>query len=128
MLVNVQSFAVSCGVRCGAMALMDSAGPMAGMGHCHGMGQDMGSDAASRPPASHGTVFAAIPSQLCVSHICKSDWALQNRAGREAGLSHLPVIVLSVAVKPIADLSRRNNAGGRQLIPAFDPIVSILRI
>ena len=122
LLVSVQAFASACDVRCGAMALMDSAGPMASMTHCQGM--------ASRPIAGHEAVDTATPFQACVSHICKNDLVLQSRAVQEFGLSSLVVSVLSAATIPIpiAASVRWKSARSTHNIPTFDPLISSLRV
>jgi hypothetical protein len=122
LLVSVQAFASACDVRCGAMALMGSAGPMVGMAHCQGM--------ASQPRADQEAVNTAPPSQPCASHICKNDWALQSRAVHEFGLSSLPVTALSAVTVslPVATSLRWKADRSTHNIPAFDPIISSLRV
>ncbi len=122
LLVSMQAFASACDVRCGAMALMDSAGPMVGMAHCQGT--------ASRPLAGHEGVNTATPSQPCTSHICKNDWALQSRAVYEFGLSSLCVTVLNAATRPIpiATSLRWKTDRSTHNIPTFDPIISSFRV
>ena len=120
LLVSIQAFAAACDVRCGAMALMDSAGPMAGMAHCQGMAS----------LAGHEAVNTVTASQPCASHICKNDWALQSRAVREFGLSSLPVAVLSAVTGslPVAASLRWKTDRSTYNIPTFDPIISSLRV
>lgn len=122
LLVTMQAFASACDVRCGTMALMDSAGPMVGMAHCEGM--------ASRPLAGHVAVATATPSHPCVSHICKNDWALESRVVHEFGLSSLPVTVPSVATGPlpVATSFQWKTDRSTHNIPTFDPILSSLRV
>ncbi len=122
LLVSMQAFASACNVRCGVMALMDSAGPMVGMAHCQGM--------ASRPLPGHKAVDTAAPSKPYTSHICKNDWALQSRAVHEFGLSTLPVTVLSAATRPIpiaASLRWKTNRSTHS-IQTFDSLISSLRV
>jgi len=122
LLVSMQAFASACDIRCGTMALMDSAGPMVGMAHCQGM--------ASRPLAGHEAVDTATPSQPCTSHICKNDWSLQSRVVHELGLSSLPVTVLSVVTLslPVATSLRWKTDRSTHNIPTFDPIILSLRV
>ena len=122
LLVSMQAFASACDIRCGAMALMESAGHMVGMAHCQGM--------AFRPIAGHEAVDTAAPSQPCASHICKNDWALQSRAAHELGLSSLPVTVLSAVTEPlpVATSLRWKTDRSTHNIPTFDPILSSLRV
>ena len=122
LLVSMQAFASACDVRCGAMTLMDSAGPMVGMAHCQGM--------ASRPLPGHEAVDTAAPSQPCASHICKNDWTLQNRAVHEFGLSTLCVTVLNAAIRPIpiAASVRWKAKRSTHRIQRFDPLISSLRV
>ena len=122
LLVSMQAFASACDVRCGAMALMDSAGPMVGMAHCQGM--------ASQPRADQEAVNTATPSHPCASHICGSDWALQSRAVYEFDLPSLPVAVLSAvtASLPVAASLRWKTDRSTYNIPTFDPIISSLRV
>ncbi|MHB2006580.1 MAG: hypothetical protein ACYDBH_01295 [Acidobacteriaceae bacterium] len=122
LLVSMQAFASACDVRCGAMALMGSAGPMVGMAHCQGM--------ASRPLPGHEAVDTAAPSQPCTSHICKNDLAVQSRALHEFGLSTLPVTVLGAATIPIpiAGSLRWKANRSTHSIQTFDPLISSLRV
>ncbi len=122
LLVSMQAFASACDVRCGAMALMDSAGRMVGMARC----QDM----ASQPRGDQEAVNTATPSQPCASHICGNDWALQNRAVYEFGLSPLPVRVLSAVTLslPVATSLRWKTDRSTHNIATFDPIISSLRV
>ena len=122
LLVSVQAFASACDVRCGAMALMDPAGPMVGMEHCQGM--------ASQPRADYEAVDTATPSQPCAGHICQNDWLLLSRITYEFSLSSLPATVLSVATPflPVVSSLRWKTDRSTHNIPTFDPIISSLRV
>ena len=122
LLVSVQAFASTCDVRCGAMALTGSAGQTVSMAHCQGM--------ASSSLAGHEAVDTATPSQPCTSHICKNDWLLLSRTTYEFGPSSEPATVLSVAIPfvPVVSSLQRKTNRWTHSIPAFDPILSRLRV
>jgi hypothetical protein len=123
VLVSVQAFAATCDVQCGAMAMMESASHMSGMSDCPGM--------ASQTLPGQQTVAAVAPPQLCDSHICKDDWTfLQNPDVYELSITSLPlalpgntVIALEIA-RPVQFKTDRSP----HPIPAFDPLISSLRV
>ena len=120
LLVSVQAFASACDVRCGTMALMGSS--MVGMDHCQGM--------ASQTVSDDAAAYTVMPSQPCASHICKNDWSLLSRATYEFGLSSQPATVLSVAIPfvPVVSSLQWKTDRWTHSIPAFDPILSRLRV
>jgi hypothetical protein len=123
LLVSVQAFASACDVRCGAMALMGgSAGPRVGMAHCQGM--------ASQTVSDDAAAYTVMPSQPCASHICKNDWLLLSRTTYEFGPSSQPATVLSVAIPfvPVVSSLQWKTDRWTHSIPAFDPILSRLRV
>lgn len=122
LLVSVQAFASACDVRCEAMALMGSPGPMVGMDHCPGMASDAvtGDSGSSK----------VRPPQPCADHICKNDWSLLSRAEYEFGLlSPLVAAVSSVPRNLPIEASLRWKADrSSHNIPNFDPLLSCLRV
>jgi hypothetical protein len=123
LLVSVQAFAAACDVRCGAIASADSASHMTGMAHCHGM--------ASQPLPTQQSVVSLMSSQPCASHICKNDWTfLQNPVVHELGISPLSLAVLGHAVIPVKIARPLQFKPDRSThsIPAYDPIISSLRV
>lgn len=123
VLVSVQAFAATCDVRCGAMAMMESASHTSGMSDCPRM--------ASQTLPGQQAVATVAPPQLCDSHICKGDWTfLQNSDVHESSISSLPlalpgntVIALEIAY-PLQYKTDRSPHS----IPAFDPLISSLRV
>ncbi len=123
VLVSVQAFAAICDVRCGAMAMMESASHMSGMSDCPGM--------ASQTLPGQQTVATVAPSQLCDSHICKDDWTfLQNPDVYELSITSLPLALLgnTVIALEIAHSVQFKTDRSPHSIPAFDPLISSLRV
>lgn len=123
MLVSVQVFAATCDVRCGAMALRDSASQMSGMADCQRMTSQRASD--------QQFVASLTSSQSCDSHICKDDWTfLQNSVVQELGISALPLIPLGNALisLEIAHPLQFKIDRSPHSIPTFDPLISSLRV
>jgi hypothetical protein len=123
MLVSVQAFAATCDVHCGAMALRDSASHMSGMSDCSGM--------ASQALSGQQAVAPLMSSQSCASHICKDDWTfLQTPVAHELGISSLPLIPLgnTLISLEIAHPLQFKIDRSPHFIPAFDPLISSLRV
>jgi hypothetical protein len=123
LLMSVQAFAATCDVRCGTMAMMESASHMSGMANCRGM-------TSQRFSGQHAEI-ALTSSQPCASHICKDDWTfLQNPVEQELGISSLPLTLLdsiTMLLEIAHPLQFKVNRSPHST-PSFDPLISSLRI
>lgn len=123
VLVSVQAFAATCDVRCGEMALTDSASHMSGMADCRGM--------ESQGLSGQQTAATLMTSQSCHSDICKDDWTfLQTPVAQELGISSLPLtpLVNTVISLEIAHPLQFKIDRSPHSIPTFDPLISSLRV
>lgn len=123
VLVSVQAFAATCDVRCGTMAMMESASHMSGMANCRGM--------ASQRVADQQSGITLTLSQPCASHICKDDWTfLQNPVEHELGISSLSLALLGSTTTYLENtrlLPFKVNRSPHSL-PSFNPLISSLRV
>jgi hypothetical protein len=123
LLVSVQSFAATCEVRCGTMAMMVSASQMPGMANCRGM--------ASQRVSDWQADVTVTSAQTCASHICKDDWTfLQSPVEHELAISLLPLTPSSSTTMPLEiahPLQFKVNRSPHS-IPSFDPLISSLRV
>ncbi len=123
LLVSVQAFAATCDVRCGAMALRDSASHMSGMSDCNGMALQ------TLPGQQAVSTLASSPS--CANHICKDDWTfLQNPVEHELGISTLSLALLgstTIYLENSRLLPFKVNRSPDSIL-SFDPLISSLRV
>ena len=125
LLVSLQAFASACDMRCGTdLAKSPAAGSQtSGMAHCKTM--------ASRSAAGYRTLPAISSTPPCASHIRNNEWVfLQSSAARGLDVTSPPAALPAPAAMRVQIPISLQVGTGRNLhsIPAFDPLISRLRI
>lgn len=118
LLVSIQAFAVACGARCGMTAVVNFASHPCGI--------------ASQGVSDHQAKITVETVQPCASPICNNDWTflLSPVGANELGVSLLSLTALDQGVVPInlaRSLQPKTDRSTR-VIPAFDPLLSSLRV
>jgi hypothetical protein len=124
LLTATQLLATECAAQCDAMSAIASHGKMSCPAHCHGM--------AAQASDTHSVLHGA---ESCGNRICRSDLALLPKQMLHApDATRLSVHAIAQEYRSAAFLftpvqvSSPAHQRRAQAVPAFDPLISSLRI